>query len=260
VPDAKIGVRRVLRRDKMLVAQVVTSGTKKWSGHGTAETPKKIGYESVYFILADDAGRARETLLYFDQAVSMRQIGTLSGEKRTPLEPSREKPEIVDATEIDGAADIAIAALTALGDKGRDLAGLVAPEFTYIDTKTDRKISLGALPEFLAAERLMEKGLVYTAQQSLAARPFVAVRWEASGRFAGKGNVGPIDIVLHGAHIFKFADGKIVSVEAYDSDLEYLQKTGLIAEAVKGDDEEALGPRGPVPGQSATPQNAGKSN
>ncbi len=250
VPDAKIGVRRVLHRENMVVAQTVTAGTKKWSEHGTEETPKPLGFEGIYFVLADPDGRARETLPYFDQAVMMRQIGALSGEARPIPEMPKGDPEIVDKAEIDGIAEVAAAALADFGKGCANLAPLVAPGFAYVDMKTGKKLDLASLPAFLAGEHLIDGGLAYTVQQTIASGPIVAIRWEAAGRFPGKGNVGATDLVLHGAHVFTFEGGKILTVEAYDSDFEYLQKTGLIAEAVKGDDDDALGPRGKVPGIS----------
>ena len=250
VPDAKITVRRVLHRENMVVAQTVTVGTKKWSEHGTEETPKPLGFEGIYFVLTDPDGRARETLPYFDQAVMMRQIGALSGEARPIPEPPTGQPEIADKAETDGIAEAAAAALTDLGKGCASLAPLVAPGFTYVDMKSGKKLDLAALPAFLAGERQIDGGLAYTVQQTIGAGSFVAIRWEAAGRFPGKGNVGATDLVLHGAHVFTFEGNKILTVEAYESDFEYLQKTGLIAEAVKGDDEDALGPRGKVPGTS----------
>jgi hypothetical protein len=248
VPDAKITIRRVLHRDEMVVAQTVTVGTKKWTEHGTEAAPKRLGFDGIYFVLADKGGRARETLLYFDQGVSMRQVGVLAGEVRPIPEVPAGAPEIVEGAETDGTTEVAVAALNAFARKGESFDALVAPGFAYFDTKTGRKLGAAELPEYLAAQRLTESGLAYTVQQTLAIGQYVALRWEAAGRFPGKGNVGPTDIVLHGAHVFTFVDGKIAYVEVYDSDLEYLQKTGLIAEAVKGDNEDALGPRGSVPG------------
>lgn len=248
IPDAAVGVRRVLRRDGMLVAQAVTAGTKKWSAHGTQEEPKRVGYEVVYFVLAADDGRMKETLLYFDPAVAMRQTGSLTGEARVLPGLPKEAPEIVDAAEIDGAVELATAALTAFGKKGEEIAPVVAPDFTYVDTKSGKTLDVASLPAFLAAERRTEAGLAYAVQQSLAAGPYVALRWEATGRFPGEGTVGPTDVVLHGVHVFRIAGGRVASAEAYASDFEYLQKTGLIAQAIKTDEEDVLGPRGPVPG------------
>jgi len=250
VPDVRLLVRRVMRRDDIVIAQTVTTGTKKWNERGAEETPKRVGFEGVAIVLSDENGRARETLQYFDQAVMMRQVGSLSGEARPLPEPPKDRPEIIDAAETDGAVELAIAALTSFGGKCERLSEMVSPGFSYTDTTTGRTLDLASLPAFLASQRLTENGLVYTVQQSIGAGPYAVIRWEAAGRFAGKGNVGPTDIVLHGVHIFRIESGRIVSVEAYGSDFEYLQKTGLIAEAVASDEEDALGPRGTVKGTS----------
>ncbi|MCK9464000.1 MAG: nuclear transport factor 2 family protein [Proteobacteria bacterium] len=253
IPDSRIGVRRVLRRGSSLVAQASVTGTKRWTEHGTEEDPKRIGFEMIYFVLADEQGRARETLVYFDVAVSHRQAGTLKGEVRpVPVQPDG-KPEIVGAPGAKGGLEKAEAALEALAKGGQGLEALAAEGFVYTDTSSGKRVPLAELPAFLAALTPAVNGLAYKTQQSLAAGPYVAIRWEARGSSvqAGEG-AEPAEVVLHGAHVFTLTDGRISAVEAYTSEMEYLEKTGLIAQSA-GEGEDALGPRGAVKEEAAPP-------
>jgi hypothetical protein len=95
-------------------------------------------------------------------------------------------------------------------------------------------------------------GVKTKTQQSIAAGPFVAIRWEAKGSTAGGEGVEPVEITLHGAHVFTLTDDRISAVEAYTSDMEYLEKTGLIAKSATGE-SDALGPRGRVAEDAGTP-------
>jgi hypothetical protein len=250
IPDSRIGVRRVLRRGSNLVAQAVITGTKRWTDHGTEEDPKRIGFDIAYFVIADDLGRARETLVYFDAAVAQRQSGALKGEPRpVPAQPDG-KAEIVGAPGEKGASEQAEAVLAAIQKGGEGLEALVTKEFAYTDTSTGKRVPLAELPAFLAARTPAVTGATTKTQQSIAAGPYVAIRWETKGMVAGKAGGEPNEVTLHGAHVFTVADGRISAAEAYTSDMEYLDKTGLLAENV-ADDADALGPRGPVADDAA---------
>jgi hypothetical protein len=245
IPDSRIGVRRVLRRGSNVMAQAVVTGTKRWTDHGTEEDPKRIGFDIAYFVLADELGRARETLVYFDAAVAQRQTGALRGEARpVPSQPPG-KPEIVGAPGAKGAIEKAEAVLTELLKGGEGIESLVTKEFTYTDTSTGKRLALSELPAFLAARIPAVTGATYKTQQSIAAGPFVAIRWEAKGNTAGGDGADPAEVTLHGAHVFTLIDDRISAVEAYTSDMEYLEKTGLISKSADGE-TDALGPRGPV--------------
>jgi hypothetical protein len=251
IPDSRITVRRVLRRGNNLMAQAVVTGTKRWTDHGTEEEPKRIGFDMAYFVLADGFGRARETLVYFDAAVAQRQTGAIKGEARSVPEAPGGKPEVVGAPGVKGGIEKAEAALAALGRGGAGLEGLVTKEFIYTDTTTGKQIALAELPGYLAAGVPALTGATYKQQQSIAAGPFVAIRWEAKAGYAGTGGAEPVEITLHGAHVFTLSDGGISAVEVYSSSFELLEKTGLLAQYAAGE-TDALGPRGPVTGATGS--------
>jgi hypothetical protein len=256
IPDSRIGVRRVLRRGNSVVAQAVVTGTKRWTDHGTEDEPKRIGFDIAYFVLADDLGRARETIVYFDAAVAQRQTGAMRGEARpVPKQPSG-KPEVVGAPGDKAAIAKAEAALAALANGGAGLDALATSDFAYVDTTAGKRIPLAELPAHLAAQAPRIDGLAYKPQQSIAAGQFVAMRWEARGTYAGDGGAAPAEIVLHGASVFTLADGLVKEIEVYASSLERFEKAGLLAGQVAGE-TDALGPRGEVPPEPAPGKDAG---
>lgn len=225
LPESTIGVRRVLESGEWIVGQAVLNGTHRWNAQGIPRPPRKVGYDMVFFVRTDAAGRAAETLVYHDQTVIRRQLGAMKG----PAPAVPPWPEKVERVAEPGREDLVARAkgLLALVERGDldGLDGLVTGSFILRDRAGGRSFSLAEVKQRLAKQRESLVDARIEVEQALAAGKYVALRFVEKATFTGgdpAATGGGSPVQFHGAHVFEFAGDRIAALETYANELELL--------------------------------------
>ncbi len=229
LPDAKIGIRRIIREGEILVAQVVMTATQRWDGQGIERTePMEVGYEMLYFVQAP-SGPAKATLLYFDRAIGRRQLGHMRGQASPVPEKPKGDPEVVSGAGPDREGNVAtVEKMYPAWSSGNheEIAPFLADGFQYLDTSSRKTMDFEGMKAHQLEESKTLSERSYKIREVVSAGSYVAAHWLQQAVYAGA--AGKRKIKLHGAHVFTFEQGKIKNVEAYVSEMEAIEQMGLV--------------------------------
>ncbi|MBW2276842.1 MAG: ester cyclase [Deltaproteobacteria bacterium] len=243
LPESTIGARRVLEGDGWIVIQAVVNGTHRWNAQGIARSPKKVGYEMIYFVRADDAGKADETIVYYDQTSLRRQLGAMKG--ATPAVPVW--PEQLERVGESGSeANVALVKqLLAVVEKGEfdGLDALVTDSFTLYDRASSRQYSLAQVKKRLGTERESFAAPRIEIGQVVSAGRYVALRFVQNSTYQGPDERADTEagepVTFHGAHVFEISGGKIAALETYANEMELIRQAKRLAAEKKAAEADA---------------------
>ncbi len=96
VPDMKLHARRIFHHGKLVIMQVVLTGTHKGNFRGLAPTEKPLGTDVLVWIWHDDEGKAKEVRVVYDEASLLAQMGKLPGQTVSPIPAvPTDAPEVI---------------------------------------------------------------------------------------------------------------------------------------------------------------------
>ncbi len=224
LPESSLKIRRILGKGDMVVAQVVMNGVQRWDAQGIQkQKPVEVGCEMLYVVQADKEGKVKATLMYVDQSITPKQLGIIYGE--APPVPAKPKgdPEKVTGPADEGIEDLAEKLFDLWGKSDyAEIEKITTSDFRYLDMRYGTSWDFARLK----ADRVEKKGvmseLAYEVNQVVAAGPYVLVRYTMKAKHVvGSGEAGKtVPIVIHGADILEFRNGKLAKVESYTSEME----------------------------------------
>ena len=255
------GEQKVILASGSTIAVIgLLSGTNDGPMMGKPATKKKFGSMFASVSTLDDQGRVVEEHLYYDPVTMMSQLGVAKTPARKAMAKSGAEPMIVIAGETD-AEKANVEAVRAGFEllNNHDAKGLAAKYdakavFSDHAMKADIKggKAVGAtMAEYLKAFPDVNQDVT----NMWAAGDYVVVETHVTGTNKGtsktmgikKATGKPID--LHGAHVFKLANGKAVEHWVFTNGMAFAMQLGLMK------------PPGPPaePGAKAAPPAKGKA-
>lgn len=236
LPDSRIGVKRLLVQDDLIVAQAVLHATHRWTDQGIPTEPKSVGYSLIFFVKTEQ-GKAQQTLLYFDQSAIRRQLGTLAG-PAPAIPPWPGEPERVTGQGPEASLGVVKRLYEALEqDRFDQLDALTTGSFAFVDRSSQTTSSLAELKKMLTAERQLLDEVKFDVEQMVAVGPYVAVRFTERALYLADAPTAAErgrPVLFHGAHVFKLEGGKVAAIEVYLNQVEVLEALGKLKEALRG--------------------------